>query len=231
MVIRRYSSPNNEENQMEDWKTYTFGPANGGKPEKIVLMLHGYGSNGQDLIGLAPMLAGDVPNAVFLSPDAPFPCDMSALGRQWFPLQSFEPDYMLAGIRKAAPLLNDYVDQVLQQMDFDDSDLVMLGFSQGTMMSLFAAPRRRKAIAGVLGYSGALLGAEELSNAGIQKMPVVLIHGEADDVVTIDRYEAAKKALIENGFKVEGVCIPGLPHSINETGIKKGAEFLRKVFK
>lgn len=215
---------------MEEWKTYAFGPANGGKPEKVVLMLHGYGSNGQDLISLAPLLAEAVPNAIFLSPDAPQVCDMSSLGRQWFPLQSFDPGYMLAGIRRSEPVLNYYIDQLLTQLGLKDSDLALLGFSQGTMMSLFAAPRRKGVIAGVIGYSGALLGADELKGQGIQKMPVVLIHGEGDEVVTYDRYEAAKAELEAAGFDVEGLSIPGLPHSIDDAGIKKAQQFLKKIW-
>lgn len=215
---------------MEEWKTYAFGPANGGKPEKVVLMLHGYGSNGQDLISLAQYLAEAAPNAIFLSPDAPFPCDGAPFGRQWFPLQSFDPDYMLAGIRRTEPVLNDFIDQVLAQLDLKDSDLALLGFSQGTMMSLYAAPRRKNAIAGVIGYSGALLGAEELKGTGIQKMPVVLIHGEADEVVTFDRYEAAQSQLENAGFDVEGLSIPGLPHSIDDAGINRAKDFLKKIW-
>ncbi|MDB5491829.1 MAG: phospholipase/carboxylesterase [Micavibrio sp.] len=219
---------------MEEWNTYAFGPANGAKPEKAVLMLHGYGSNGQDLISLAPMLAEAAPNAIFLSPDAPFVCDMSAPGnlggRQWFPLQSFDPGYMLEGIRRSEPILNHYIDQVLQQLELEDADLALLGFSQGTMMSLFAAPRRKKPIAGVIGYSGALLGDAELGGAAIQKVPVVLIHGEDDQVVTFDRHEHAKNALKTHGFDVETLTIPGLPHSIDDAGIKTGAAFLKRVF-
>lgn len=215
---------------MEEWKTYAFGPANGEKPEKVVLMLHGYGSNGQDLISLAPHLAEAAQNAIFLSPDAPFVCDMSAMGRQWFPLQSFDPDYMLDGIGRARPVLDDYIDALLKQLELRDSDLVLLGFSQGTMMSLYTAPRRKNAIAGVIGYSGALLGGDDLSGAGIQKMPILLIHGEADQVVTFDRHDHARSALKSAGFDVEALSIPGLPHSIDEAGIKTGAAFLKRVF-
>ena len=215
---------------MEEWNTYAFGPASGAKPEKVVLMLHGYGSNGQDLISLAPLLAEAAPNAIFLSPDAPFVCDMSAMGRQWFPLQSFDPGYMLEGIRRSEPILNHYIDQVLEQLELEDKDLVLLGFSQGTMMSLYAAPRRKHAIAGVIGYSGALLGEAELSSSAIQKMPVVLIHGEDDQVVTFDRHEHAKSALKTHGFDIETLTIPGLPHSIDDAGIKTGAAFLKRVF-
>ncbi|HEY8189746.1 MAG TPA: phospholipase, partial [Micavibrio sp.] len=145
---------------MTEMKTYAFGPASGGKPEKIVLMLHGVGSNGQDLIGLAPHLAQALPNVVFVSPDAPQPYDMAPFGFQWFSLQNRDPAAMLRGIEAAMPVLNRYIDGVLEEFGLRDSDLALLGFSQGTMMSLYAGPRRAGKIAGVLGYSGLLPGAE-----------------------------------------------------------------------
>lgn len=218
----------------KDWKSYTTGPANGGRPEKIVLMLHGVGSNGEDLIGLAPYLMQAVPNAIFISPDAPQAYDMippgyDMAGRQWFSLRSYEPAFMLAGIKETLPNLNGYIDALLDQFGLDDSDLVMMGFSQGTMMSLYTAPHRRKPIAGVLGYSGALLGVDELNDAGVHKIPVCLIHGEADDVVPVARYHAALEALQESGFDVDGLSVPGLTHSIDNSGIQKGAAFLKRV--
>ena len=216
---------------MSQFNTYAFGPANGEKPRKVVVMLHGLGSNGQDLIGLAPLLAQQLPDVLFLSPDAPQDYDMAppGFGFQWFSLQSFEHDFMLKGARAAEGDLNAYLDKVLAQTGLKDSDLALVGFSQGTMMSLFAAMRRREPIAGVLGYSGALLAPDELAAAGLQKIPVCLIHGEADEVVTIDRYHAAKEHLQKAGYAVEGVTVPGLPHSIDETGIAYGAAFLQRI--
>lgn len=216
---------------MTAWNTYKFGPASGGKPAKIVLMLHGVGSNGQDLIGLAPYLAQELPEVLFLSPDAPHPYDMAPFGHQWFSLREYTPAALLAGIRETAPLLNDYIDSLLAEYGLKDSDLALLGFSQGTMMSLYTAPRRAKPIAGILGYSGALLGAEELSEAHIHKIPVCLIHGEDDPVLPLSRYHDAKQQLEQAGFIVDGHTVPGLPHSIDESGIKTGIRFLQKVFK
>ena len=124
---------------MTEMKTYAFGPAAGGEPEKIVLMLHGVGSNGKDLIGLAPYLARDLPNVLFLSPDAPHQYDMAPFGRQWFSLRDYTQPAMLEGIRETEPLLNRYIDDILAEHDLDDLDLALLGFSQGTMMSLYAS--------------------------------------------------------------------------------------------
>lgn len=216
--------------QMTEWNTYNFGPASGGKPAKIVLMLHGVGSNGQDLIGLAPYMARALPDVAFLSPDAPHPYDMAPFGRQWFSLQEYTEAAMLAGIKKTVPLLNAYIDEILAEFGLKDSDLALLGFSQGTMMSLYTAPRRAKKIAGVLGYSGALLGGEELAGANIQKLPVCLIHGEEDPVLPLERYHDAKQQLENSGFIVSGHTVPGLPHSIDDSGIQTGIAFLQEIF-
>lgn len=218
---------------MTDMKTYAFGPRDGGRPRKVVLMLHGLGSNGQDLMGLAPFLAQDLPGDVlFLSPDAHQPCDMAPPGYggyQWFSLKSFEPDFMLAGARAAEPDVNDYIDAILEQTGLSDSDLVLLGFSQGTMMSLFAAARRKKPVAGVIGYSGALLGPDLIKDSAMQRFPVLLVHGSNDDVVPVSAYHTAHAALEEAGYAVEGMVVDGLAHSIDEAGIACGAAFLKRV--
>jgi phospholipase/carboxylesterase len=211
-------------------KTYTRPPKSGGKPKQIVLCLHGLGSNGMDLLSLAPYWADQLPDAVFVSPDAPFPCDMAPMGFQWFSLQSRDPHDMLKGIEVAEPILQTYIDQLLEQYGLEDKDLALVGFSQGTMMSLYAGPRRENRIAGILGYSGALLGAESLGGSAIQKPPVCLIHGEHDDVVPIMAYHHAVNTLKKNGFEVSGHTTPYLPHSIDDDGIEAGLSFLMKIF-
>lgn len=217
---------------MTEMQTYAFGPDTGEKPRKIVLMLHGLGSNGQDLMGLAPLLARELPDVLFLSPDAPQPYDMAphGFGYQWFSLQSYEPDFMRDGAAAVEPGLNAYIDTLLAHAGLEDSDLALLGFSQGTMMSLFAAGRRRKPVAGVLGYSGALLDTDAAVLATMQKYPVCLIHGDADGVVPLSRYHAAISGLEAAGYAVDGLVIPGLEHSIDEQGIARGAAFLKRVF-
>lgn len=207
-------------------KTYTRPPRSGGKTKKIVLSLHGLGSNGLDLLGLAPYWAQALPDAVFVSPDAPFPCDMAPMGFQWFSLQDRSPDVMLEGAEAVMPILNEYIDQVLAHYGLADKDLALAGFSQGTMMSLYAGPRRKNKIAGILGYSGALLGEAGLSAPDIQKPPVHLIHGEADDIVPVSAYRHAAEALSKNGFAVSGHTTPHLPHSIDDAGIESGLDFL-----
>lgn len=211
-------------------KTYSRPPQSGGKPKQIVLFLHGLGANGMDLLSLAAYWAKDLPDAVFVSPDAPFPCDMAPVGFQWFSLQEWTPESMLKGVEDAVPILNQYIDQLLQHYDLQDKDLALVGFSQGTMMSLYAGPRRSEKIAGILGYSGALIGEAGLADAAIQKPPVHLIHGEADQIVPVSAFHHATEILRKNGFVVSGYTTPYLQHGIDEEGIQSGLGFLKGAF-
>jgi phospholipase/carboxylesterase len=210
-------------------KAYTHSPKSGNKPASMVILLHGLGANGMDLIGLARYWESALPDTIFISPDAPFPCDMAPVGHQWFPLQDWSVKSMTEGVETAAPILNEFINKTLEQYDIPDEKLALVGFSQGAMMSLYAGPRRAKKIAGILGYSGALLGGEGLSGSGIHKVPVRLIHGDVDFVVPVEAYRMAKAALESAGFDVSGGVTRGLSHGIDEEGIESGEEFLRRV--
>jgi phospholipase/carboxylesterase len=203
-----------------------FGPASGGKPKSLVLLLHGLGADGNDLISLAPYWAKALPDTAFVSPHAPFPCDMAPYGRQWFSLQDRTPGMILAGVRAAAPILDAFIDAELEQHGLADDRVALVGFSQGTMMSLYVAPRRERAIAGVVGYSGALVGAELLAGEIKSAPPVMLVHGEADDIVPFQAMATAASGLRAAGLSVETVARPGLPHSIDEEGLLRGGGFL-----
>jgi phospholipase/carboxylesterase len=204
-------------------------PAAGGKPRKLVLLLHGLGSDGNDLIGLAPHFARVLPAAAFVSPNAPFPCDMAPYGHQWFSLQDRDPHAILSGVQAACQILDAYITQQLARFGLAESDLALVGFSQGTMMSLYAAPRRANAVAGVLGYSGRLVGEHLLAEEVKSRPPIMLVHGDADEVLPVQASQAAKAALAAAGFAVDLHVRPGLPHSIDEQGLMLGMRFLRKV--
>ncbi len=210
-------------------KTYTHSPLSGKKPSSMAILLHGLGANGADLIDLARYWERALPDTIFVSPDAPFPCDMAPYGFQWFSLQDRAPESMLRGAKEAEPLLNEYINEMLEKYEIANEKLALVGFSQGTMMSLYAGPRRAKAIAGVLGYSGALLGAESLANEAKHKIPVHLVHGDMDSVVPLQAYHMAKAALEQDGFTVTGGVSRGLAHSIDEDGIESGANFLQRI--
>lgn len=203
------------------------------KPSSLVILLHGYGSNGQDLISLAPMCAQALPETMFVSPDAPFPLEMmpGMGGYQWFSLLDRSPEVMLEGAENAAPILESFIDAMAQRFDIPFEKIALLGFSQGTMMSLYTAPRLPKKISGVLGYSGALIGGEGLTEdpEEFQHFPVHLIHGEADDVVPVQARTQAQQLLEKAGYSVSGHTTPGLTHSIDEDGIRSGFAFLKEI--
>jgi phospholipase/carboxylesterase len=197
-----------------------------GKVRHLLVMLHGVGADGHDLIELAPMLSPMLPATAFYAPDGPEPCDMAPFGRQWFSLQDRRPAIMLEGIRRSAPVLDDYLDGLLANHALPPDRLALLGFSQGTMMALYIAPRRSQAIAGVLGFSGALLGPELLTTEARSKPPVMLVHGDADDVVPVSALDMAVAGLEHAGIPAQGIVRPGLPHSIDPYGIEVGGRVL-----
>jgi phospholipase/carboxylesterase len=205
-------------------------PGSGRKPKQLVVLLHGYGSDGNDLIGLAPHWASLLPEAEFIAPNAPFPCEMAPFGHQWFSLADDSQAARLAGVRAAATLLDSYIDAALAARGLDDKAMALVGFSQGTMMSLYVAPRRQVAPAAVVGYSGALIGPQELAKEIRSRPPVLLIHGDADTVVPHSELGWAEKALRELGVPVTVETRPRLAHSIDERGLMLGGRFLVRAF-
>jgi len=203
-------------------------PASGGSPKQLVVMLHGVGANGNDLIGLAPFYQKVLPDALFVSPDAPYPYDMAPMGRQWFSIQDFSPEAQLKGAQQAAPAVNGFIDNVLAAHGLDESNLILIGFSQGTVMSLYVGLRRQRPVTAIIGYSGMLLGAELLADEIRSRPPVLLVHGEADEVIPIPLLEVAKKGLEAVGVSVESHIRPGLGHGIDQEGIQLGMQFVAR---
>jgi phospholipase/carboxylesterase len=204
-------------------------PIAGGKPRRLVVLLHGLGADGNDLIGLAPYWAPLLPEAEFLSPNAPFPCDMAPYGYQWFSSQDRSPSAVLAGVRAAAPMLDGFLDKALAERGLGALDLALVGFSQGTMMSLFVGLRRAQPLAGILGYSGRLLAPDLLADELRSRPPVLLVHGTEDPLVPYQSLAAAKTALVALGVATETLTCPGIGHSIDEQGLRRGGQFLQEV--
>jgi phospholipase/carboxylesterase len=204
-------------------------PLAGGTPRRLVILLHGLGADGNDLIGLQQYWARLVPDAEFVSPNAPFPCDMAGFGYQWFSVQDRTPAAMLAGVRAAAPILDAYIDEELQKRGLSESDAALVGFSQGTMMSLFVGLRRERPMAGILGYSGRLIGPELLAGELRSRPPVLLVHGTEDPLVPFDSMAGAETALKAAAVPVETLACPGIEHSIDPEGLQRGGLFLRQV--
>lgn len=204
-------------------------PADGQPPRALVVMLHGLGADGNDLISIAPLWAPHLPFAAFVAPDAPEPCDMAPFGRQWFSLQDRDPQAMLAGVRTAAPILNAFLDAELEHLGIGADRLALVGFSQGTMTALYTSPRRPEPVAGIVGYSGALLTGPDFTTEAISKPPVMLVHGTADPIVPFGAMAAAKNGLESASFAVETHERPGLGHGIDEEGLRLGLAFLRRI--
>jgi phospholipase/carboxylesterase len=204
-------------------------PASGGKPRRLVILLHGLGADGNDLIGLAPYWARLLPDAEFLSPNAPFPCDMAPYGYQWFSSQDRTPEAVLGGVRAAAPILDAFIDEALEQRGLGSGELALVGFSQGTMMSLFVGLRRAEPVAGIVGFSGRLLAPELLASELRSRPPILLVHGTEDPLVPYSSLAAAEATLKAAGVPVETVTLVGIGHSIDDQGLRRGGQFLKKV--
>lgn len=205
-------------------------PLAGGPPRQLVILLHGLGSDGADLIDLAPYWARRLPHAEFLSPNAPFPCDMAPFGYQWFSLLDRTPVRVLAGVRAAAPILDAFIDRQLEERGLSDADLALVGFSQGTMMALHVAPRRVRPCAVVVGFSGRLVAPELLLEEVVSRPPVLLVHGDADDVVPVDCLSQAEAGLTAAGLAVETLVRPGLGHGIDPLGLQRAGDVLARAF-
>ena len=205
-------------------------PRRPGPARQLVVLLHGVGADGNDLIGLAPALAERLPHAAFVAPDAPEPCDMAPFGRQWFSLRDRREAALLAGVQAAAPALAAFLDAELENAGLGAQQLALVGFSQGTMLALYLALRRAPALAAVLGYSGALLGAARLPAEVAAKPPVFLVHGDADEIVPVAALHGAVQGLQAAGVPVQWSLRRGLPHAIDPESLGHGAAFLAAAF-
>ena len=203
-------------------------PLSGGRAKKLVVFLHGLGADGEDLISLGQVFGQVLPDAQFVSPNAPAPWDMAPFGFQWFSLQDRAYTAMLAGVEQSAPILNHFLDRQLEILGLHDEDMALIGFSQGTMMALYTALRRPQCCAAVVGYSGALIAPEMLGAEIVSRPPVCLIHGEDDPVVTFEAMDAAKQGLEAANVSVEAHARQGLEHGIDPEGITIAGEFLKK---
>ena len=210
-------------------------PARGGKPDCLVVLLHGYGSNGADLISLAPYWAKALPGALFVAPNANEPVPQAPGGYQWFGLTSLDPQRMEAGVRGAAPSVDRFIDRELEKAGLDDSRLALVGFSQGTMMALHVGLRRAVAPAAIVGYSGLLvLPPDEETDITLDirsRPPVLLVHGDRDELIPVQALFMAAQALSALDVPVEWHVSPGVGHGIDQEGLRHGGEFLARRLK
>ena len=204
-------------------------PAAGAAPRSLVILLHGYGSNGDDLIGLAPHWQGVLPTTAFVSPNAPEPCPGAPGGYQWWGFGGADRGGRAAGAARAAPILDAFIDAELARYGLTEAELALVGFSQGTMMALQVGPHRPRTLAGIVGYSGMLADEAGLADPKISRPPILLIHGDADAMIPVAALHQAEAALDRNGFAVQSHVSPGLGHGIDLAGLELGGQFLARV--
>ena len=204
--------------------------ARSGKTRQMVVVLHGYGADGADLLGLADPLSPHLPDAVFYAPDAPDPCSGNPFGRQWFGIPRFDGstvDQAMVGLARAAAAVNAFLDARLDDERLTPKDLILLGFSQGAMTALHVAPRRDAPIAGVIAISGRLIAPERLAPETLSKPPVLLMHGDRDDVVDFSEMALAGDALVAAGFDTYGHVMTGSGHGIAPDGLQVALAFIK----
>jgi len=209
----------------------SLGPRSGQSPKQIVLLLHGYGSNGSDMISLAPHWQDALPEALFLAPHAPQRCAMMGAGYQWWGLSGFHPQALAAGAASAAPAIDQFIDRKLDQYGLTEANLAIAGFSQGTMMALHIGLRRKQPVAAIVGYSGMLTEAAHLSRADVPKPPVLLVHGSADPVVPVAALHMAEAELKRAGVSVETHVSLGLGHTVDPVGLRLGRDFIANALR
>jgi phospholipase/carboxylesterase len=206
-----------------------LAPLSGEAPSGLVVLIHGYGSNGDDLISLARMIQPALPYAAFLAPDAPLRIPRMAAAHQWWPIETFSMAERAAGAASAAPALDTFITQELEDARLPASRLLLVGFSQGTMMALHVGLRRPEPVAGIVGISGMLVAPDVLETEIRARPPVLLIHGTNDDVVPFRSMDLASSALSRVGIAVETHVSPGVGHSVGEDGLAAATAFAGRV--
>ncbi len=206
-----------------------------GAARQLVVFLHGYGADGNDLIEIGRAWQQLLPHAAFVSPHAPRPCGQAPTGREWFPLTFRNPEERWTGVNEAGPILDSFVDAELKRRNLPPTALALVGFSQGTMMSLHVGLRCAVAPAGIVGYSGMFVVPENLEPESFaaeirSRPPVLLIHGDADQLIPVQALMHAAQGLAALNVPVEWHISAGIGHGIDQEGLRQGGEFLAKCF-
>lgn len=223
------------ENKMtKTFSAHSLSPASGLKPDSIVVLIHGYGANGEDLLSLGSSWASLLPNTLFVAPDGPDASEMNPLGNQWFGLEDWDPSEkltekqiarMVKDIQVLTPSFNQYLDELLKTHGLPPEKLALVGFSQGAMVALHIGLHRSEC-AGVVAYSGAFL--DDPKETKIAHPPILLVHGTADQVVPPFFSQVAEEHLKQLHVPVTLSLLPGLEHGIDGRGLGMGGAFLKE---
>ena len=204
-------------------------PASGGAPQSLVVFLHGYGADGNDLIALGREWADVLPDTAFVAPHAPEACAMSPAGRQWFGRTMRDPHEYARGVETARPELDGFLNAEIERTGVSEAKTALVGFSQGTMMALHAGLLRTRRLAGILGFSGLLADPGALKAGPVSATPVFLIHGDQDEVIPVQALFAASEGLCAADIAVEWHISRGIGHGIAPDGLTMGGDFLNRL--
>ncbi|MBY0272551.1 MAG: prepilin peptidase [Alphaproteobacteria bacterium] len=226
-IVEGQNFSQGETNMNATFSGPSFGPASGRTPDSIVVLIHGYGSDGEDLLSLGKSWASLLPNTLFVAPHGPVACEMNPSGNQWFGLKDWEPLRILKEIQALTPSFNRYLDGLLKSHNLPSNKLALVGFSQGAMLALHVALHRPQS-AGVVAYSGAFL--NDPMELKMARPPVLLVHGTEDQVLPASASQAAEEALKALSVPVTLSLLPGLEHGIDPQGLGMGGTFLKEKF-
>ena len=205
-------------------------PLSGNQAKQLVIFCHGYGADGNDLIGLANYFQQALPDAFFISPNAPEACPMNPMGYQWFDFTSNDPELIWKKVNDAGEILNKFIDHKLNELNLTDENLSLVGFSQGTMMSLHVGLRRKLKMSSIVGFSGRLIREDTLTDEIRSRPPIYLIHGDQDPMVPFSDTINAAKILKDLNVDVQSHISPNTPHSIAQDGLEIAIKFLSANF-
>jgi phospholipase/carboxylesterase len=210
-----------------------IAPQSGGRARQLVVFLHGYGADGNDLIDIGRAWQPLLPDAAFVSPHAPRPCGQASVGKEWFPLTFRDMNERWVGVNAAAPGLNAFLDAELARHGLSPAALALVGFSQGTMMALHIGLRRAAAPAAIVGYSGLLVTPvsgelKAMQHEIVSRPPVLLVHGDQDDLIPAQALFQGAQGLSALGVPVEWHLSQGIGHGIDGEGLRHGGEFLAR---
>ena len=197
--------------------------------KSIVIFMHGYGADGSDLLSIGNVLSNQFPDTLFLAPDAPTKCQLSPFGFQWFPIPSMDGTSETAAmieLDRIASATNQWIDNVILEEGVLDSNVFLFGFSQGTMLSLYMGPQRKNTMGGIIGFSGKVVNFDIFKNKVNTRPPVLLIHGDEDQVVSPSCLIEGHRELTSLKFDVKKFMAVGVGHGISEDGLSQASKFL-----
>ena len=208
--------------------TIVLEPLSKAKPKNAVILCHGYGGDGKDISILASYWKSYLPETIFICPDAPEKCAASPTGFQWFDLMDQTPEQILSKSLVAEIKLNKLIDEIKEEYNLLANQIVISGFSQGCMISLQTGIKRKDKINSIIGYSGKIINLEHLSKNIVSRPNIILMHGDKDQVVTIDGLLEAKDFFAKNDYKIETKIFKNCEHRIPTEGSSLGLQFIKK---